>query len=159
MIILTILMGCSNRRYNGKVMKNIRVLIGILGLDQHEVGAVAVARMLRDAGMEVVYAGRFNLPAMIVQAALQEDVDVIGLSFHSWEHIYYLPELMSLLDKKQVAIPLIVGGSIITRADEGGLKKMGIAAVFGPSATQQRIVDSITALAGEYRGQRNKKYG
>ena len=139
-------------------MKNIRVLIGILGLDQHEVGAVAVARMLRDAGMEVVYAGRFNLPAMIVRTALQEDVDVIGLSFHSWEHIYYLPELMSLIEEKQVAIPLIVGGSIITRADEAGLKKMGIAAVFGPSATRQGIIETIRALAGEYRGLQIKKY-
>lgn len=136
-------------------MKNIRVLIGILGLDQHEVGAVAVARMLRDAGMEVVYAGRFNLPAMIVQTALQEDVDVIGLSVHSWEHMYYLPELMSLLERKQVKIPLIVGGSIITRADEVGLKKIGIAAVFGPSATPQGIIDSITELAG--RIQRSAK--
>jgi len=138
-------------------MKNSRVLIGILGLDQHEVGAVTVARMLRDAGMEVVYAGRFNLPAMIVQTALQEDVDVIGLSLHSWEYLYYLPELMSLLEKNQVAIPLIVGGSIITRADEAGLKKMGIAAVFGPSATPEGIVDSITALSGGYRGLRNNK--
>lgn len=149
MIFLTILMGSKNHRYKENVMKNTRVLIGILGLDQHEVGAVAVARMLRDAGMEVVYVGRFNLPAMIVQTALQEDVDVIGLSFHSWEHIYYLPELMSLLEKKQAAIPLIVGGSIITKADEADLKKMGIAAVFGPSATRQGIIDSITALSGE----------
>ena len=140
-------------------MKNIRVLIGILGLDQHEVGAMAVARMLRDAGMEVVYAGRFNLPAMIVQTALQEDVDVIGLSVHSWEHMYYLPELMSLLEKKQVAIPLVVGGSIITKADEADLKKMGIAAVFGPSATPQGIIETIRALAGEYRGLQIKKYG
>jgi methylmalonyl-CoA mutase C-terminal domain/subunit len=159
MIILTILTGCSNRRYKGKGMKNSRVLIGILGLDQHEVGAVAVARMLRDAGMEVVYAGRFNLPAMIVQTALQEDVDVIGLSLHSWEHIYYLPELLGLLGKREVAIPLIVGGSIITKADEAGLKKIGIAAVFGPSATRQGIIDSITALSDEYRDLRNKNHG
>jgi methylmalonyl-CoA mutase C-terminal domain/subunit len=140
-------------------MKKFRVIIGILGLDQHEVGAVAVARMLRDAGMEVVYAGRFNLPAMIVRTALQEDVDVIGLSVHSWEHIYYLPELLGLLEKNQAAIPLIVGGSIITKADETGLIKMGVAAVFGPSATRQGIIDSITALSDEYRGLRNIKHG
>jgi methylmalonyl-CoA mutase C-terminal domain/subunit len=109
--------------------------------------------------MEVVYAGRFNLPAMIVQTALQEDVDVIGLSLHSWEHIYYLPELLGLLEIREAAIPLIVGGSIITKADEAGLKKMGIAAVFGPSATRQGIIDSITALSDEYRGLRNKNHG
>jgi methanogenic corrinoid protein MtbC1 len=100
MIILTILTGCSNRRYKEKVLKNIRVLIGILGLDQHEVGAVAVARMLGMPAWRWSTQAVFNLPAMIVQTALQEDVDVIGLSVHSWEHIYYLPELMSLLEKQ-----------------------------------------------------------
>ena len=66
-------------------MHKVRVLIGILGLDQHEVGAVAVSRMLRDAGMEVIYTGRFNMPAMIVETSIQEAVDLIGLSCHSWE--------------------------------------------------------------------------
>ena len=73
--------------------KNIKVLIGILGVDQHEVGAMTVARILRDAGMEVIYAGRFNLPPTIVQAAIEEDVDVIGLSCHSWEYIHYMDDL------------------------------------------------------------------
>ncbi len=69
-------------------MHKVRVLIGILGLDQHEVGAVAVSRMLRDAGMEVIYTGRFNMPAMIVETSIQEAVDLIGLSRHSWEILF-----------------------------------------------------------------------
>ena len=72
----------------GKV-ENIRVLIGTLGMDQHEVGAIAVSRMLRDAGMEVVYTGTFNLPAGILNMSLEEDVDVIGLSCHSWEYLAF----------------------------------------------------------------------
>ena len=75
-------------------MRSVRILIGILGMDQHEVGAIAVSRMLRDAGMEVIYAGRFNLPHMIVQTCVQEDVDVIGLSCHSCEYLYYVPQLI-----------------------------------------------------------------
>ena len=86
-------------------MENKRIFIGTLGMDQHEVGAIAVARLLRDAGMEVLYMGRFNLPAMIVKVCLEEDVDVIGLSCHSWEYLYYLPELMTLMKEKSLDIP------------------------------------------------------
>jgi methylmalonyl-CoA mutase C-terminal domain/subunit len=121
-------------------------LIGVLGLDQHEVGAVTVARMLRDARMEVIYAGRFNLPSMIVKTAIQEDVDVIGLSLHSWEYIHYLPELMRLLRESSLKIPVITGGSIITKADREFLKAIGVAAVFGPSATRSKIEETIKAL-------------
>ena len=95
-------------------MKKIRVLIGILGLDQHEVGAVGISRMLRDAGMEVIYTGKFNLPSMIVKAGLEENVDLIGLSCHSWEYLYYLPELLELLKKEKLDVPVMVGGSVIT---------------------------------------------
>jgi methylmalonyl-CoA mutase, C-terminal domain len=129
-------------------MKTIRVLIGILGLDQHEVGAVSVARILRDSGMEVVYAGRFNLPSMIIKTAVQEDVDVIGLSVHSWEYLYYLPELIRLLEEGSLKIPVITGGSIITGSDEVTLKRMGLAAAFGPSATRSEIIHCIKVLAG-----------
>ncbi|HEX7409428.1 MAG TPA: cobalamin-dependent protein, partial [Candidatus Binatia bacterium] len=91
-------------------MKRIRVWIGMLGLDQHEVGAIAVARLLRDAGIEVIYAGRFNLPAGIVKAAVEEDVDVIGLSCHSWEYLEYVDELMGLLRERELELPVVVGG-------------------------------------------------
>lgn len=121
-------------------MNKIRVLIAMMGLDQHEGGALAVAGILRDAGMEVIYAGRFNLPAGIVQMALQEGADVIGLSCHSWEYLYYIPELIKHLHAEQLQIPIIVGGSVITPGDAKQLTKTGIAAVFGPGAKREEIV-------------------
>ena len=128
-------------------MERIRVLVGILGLDQHEVGAIAVSRMLRDAGMEVIYAGRFNLPPMILRAAVEEDVDVIGLSCHSWEYLYFVPELLGLLGQKQLHIPVVLGGSVITPGDADALIERGVAAAFGPGSTDEAIVDAIRAIA------------
>lgn len=127
-------------------MKKIRVFIGVLGLDQHEVGAIAVARMLRDAGMEVIYAGMFNLPPTIVHTSLQEDVDVIGLSCHSWEYFYYVPELLDLLREKKIEIPIIIGGSVITPGDGVKLKEMGVAGVFGSASTDEQIVETIKRI-------------
>ena len=88
----------------GHAMRPIRVLIGILGLDQHEVGAMSVARMLRDAGMEVVYLGRFNLPNDIAKAALEEGADVVGLSCHSWEYLHYLDPLLAALREQGLGL-------------------------------------------------------
>ena len=87
----------------------------MMGIDQHEAGAIGVSRLLRDAGMEVVYMGRFNSSDMIIQAALQEDVDLIGLSFHSWDFLYYVPEMIEMMKERDIKIPIIVGGSVITR--------------------------------------------
>ena len=109
----------------GHPMEKIRVLMGMLGLDQHEIGAIAVSRMLRDAGMEVIYTGRFNIPSMIVKTSIEENVDVIGLSCHSWEYLYYIPELVELLKEKDLDIPIIIGGSVITPGDVEKLKEMG----------------------------------
>jgi methylmalonyl-CoA mutase, C-terminal domain len=128
-------------------VKTIRVLIAILGLDQHEVGAIAVSRALMDAGIEVVYAGRFNLPAMILNTAIQESVDVIGLSCGSWEYLYYVPELMALLKEQDLAVPVIVGGPIITGGDMRTLREKGVAAVFGPGAAMEKIITAIKDLA------------
>ncbi|MEW6442467.1 MAG: cobalamin-dependent protein [bacterium] len=128
-------------------MDKIKVYIGTLGLDQHELGAVAVSRMLRDAGMEVVYAGRFNLPAAIVKTSLEEDVDVIGLSCHSWEHLYYVPEILDLLRRQSLAVPVVVGGSVITPGDRQKLTEMGVAAAFGPGALEKEIVETIRRIA------------
>jgi methylmalonyl-CoA mutase C-terminal domain/subunit len=124
-------------------MDRVRVLIGILGLDQHEVGAISVSRMLRDAGMEVIYSGRFNTPDTIVQTGIQEDVDVIGLSCHSWEYLYYVPELLELIRQKAVNIPVVVGGSVITPGDREKLASMGVAASFGPSSSNKDIIETI----------------
>jgi methylmalonyl-CoA mutase, C-terminal domain len=128
-------------------MHRVRVLIGILGLDQHEVGAVAVSRMLRDAGMEVIYTGRFNTPEMIVKTSIQEDVDLIGLSCHSWEYLYFVPQLIKLLAEQNAGIPVVVGGSIITPGDRVKLAEMGVAASFGPSSSAKEIVETIRRLA------------
>ncbi|MCP4756032.1 MAG: methylmalonyl-CoA mutase [Proteobacteria bacterium] len=127
-------------------MRKNRVLIGVLGLDQHEVGAVGIARMLRDEGMEVVYIGTFNVPKTIVRAAIQEGVDLIGLSCHSWEYLHYIPELMELLEKEDLRIPVVVGGSVITAKDGEEVLKMGVAAAFGPSSTNMDIIDGIDGL-------------
>lgn len=129
-------------------MKKIRVLIAMLGLDQHEVGAIAVAGVLRDAGMEVVYAGRFNLPRAVVKTALEEGVDVIGLSCHSWEYLHYLDELLELLRAQSPEIPVIVGGSVVTAGDARALLAKGIRAAFGPTALPEEIVATVRQLAG-----------
>ena len=129
-------------------MKPVRVLIAMLGLDQHEVGALAVARLLRDAGMEVVYAGRFNLPPSLVKMALEEDVDVIGLSCHSWEYLYYVDELLQLLRAHDVEVPVVVGGSVVTGGDARSLLDKGISAAFGPTATPEDIIATVRRLAG-----------
>ena len=102
-------------------MKKIRILIGMMGIDQHEAGAIGVSRLLRDAGMEVVYTGRFNSSEMIIQTALHEDVDIIGLSFHSWDFLYYIPEMIEMLKERDLSIPIIVGGSVITHEDASKL--------------------------------------
>ena len=126
-------------------MRPIRVLLAILGLDQHETGAVAIARLLRDAGMEVIYLGRFNLPEAIVSAAIQDDVDIIGLSCHSWEYLYYLDELTARLKQLEEPIPVVIGGSVITDTDKRSLT--GVAAAFGPTATPAEIIETIRNLA------------
>ncbi len=120
--------------------------MAILGVDQHEVGAIAVSRALRDAGMEVIYAGRFNLPTTIVKTALEEDVDIIGLSCHSWEFLYYVDELLDLLGNAEGHIPVIAGGSIITPGDEKKLIEKGIAAVFCAGASMDDIVDAVRRI-------------
>jgi methylmalonyl-CoA mutase, C-terminal domain len=128
-------------------VKNIRVLIGILGMDQHEVAAVGIAKMLRDHGMEVIYAGCFNTPETLFQSAIEEDVDVIGISSHSWEYLYYLPELMELLAAEEEPVPVVVGGSVVTAKDAQELTAIGVAAVYGSGASDGEIIDSIKELA------------
>jgi methylmalonyl-CoA mutase C-terminal domain/subunit len=131
----------------GEGTRPIRVLLGILGLDQHEVGAVAVARMLRDASMEVVYLGRFNLPEGIAKAALEEGADVIGLSCHSWEYLHYLDPLLAALREHGLDAPVVVGGSVVTAADAQAIRAKGVAAAFGSTAEAAEIVATIERLA------------
>lgn len=133
-------------------MKKTRVLIGVLGMDQHELGAVSVAKTLRDAGMEVVYLGRFNLPTSIVEASIQEDADLIGLSCHSWEYLCYVPELVELLKENGLDTPVIIGGSVITPSDREELLKKGVRAAFGPGVSDEEILVSIQQIVGTQAG-------
>jgi methylmalonyl-CoA mutase C-terminal domain/subunit len=127
-------------------MSTIRVLVGVLGMDQHEVGAVGIAKMLRDQGMEVIYTGCFNTPETIVQTAIEEDADVIGISSHSWEYLYYTPELLDLLKKNDLATPVIIGGSVITEEDAAKMLDLGVAAVFGSGSVVTDMIETVRNL-------------
>ena len=126
----------------------IRVLVAKPGLDGHDRGAKIIARALRDAGMEVIYTGLRQTPEMIVAAALQEDVQVIGLSILSGAHNAIVPRLMELLREKEMTDVLVVLGGIIPDEDAEQLKKQGVAAVFQPGSSLEEIVRFIRERAG-----------
>jgi methylmalonyl-CoA mutase, C-terminal domain len=129
--------------------QKIRVLVAKPGLDGHDRGAKVIARALRDAGMEVIYTGLQQTPSMIVEAALQEDVDVIGLSILSGAHMTLLPKITQLLREQDMEDVLVVAGGIISDADAQTLKQQhGVAAVYGPGASTQDIVRFIQENAG-----------
>jgi methylmalonyl-CoA mutase C-terminal domain/subunit len=121
----------------------IRVLIAKPGLDGHDRGAKIVARALRDAGMEVIYTGLHQTANMIVEAAIQEDVDVVGLSLLSGAHMTLFVDVSDLLKKKGIKDVLVIGGGIIPEEDIPKLKKAGIAGIFGPGTHCEEIVDFI----------------
>ena len=121
----------------------IRVLVAKPGLDGHDRGAKVVARALRDAGMEVIYTGIRQTPEMIVEAAIQEDVDVVGLSILSGAHMELFPPIVEGLKKKGMGEVLIVAGGIIPNEDIAGLQKIGIKSVFGPGTTTDNIAEFI----------------
>jgi methylmalonyl-CoA mutase, C-terminal domain len=123
----------------------IRVLVAKPGLDGHDRGAKVIARALRDAGMEVVYTGLRQSPEMIVNAALQEDVQVIGLSILSGAHNAIVPRVMDLLREKNMTDVLVVVGGTIPDEDAEKLKRGGVAAVFQPGASLDEIVEFIRA--------------
>ena len=128
--------------------RRLRVLVAVLGLDQHEAGALAVSRILRDAGMEVVYAGRFNLPDSIAGAAVEEDVDVVAISCHSWEFLYYSGQLVELLNEADPPIPVVIGGSVVTEADREDVMRSGVAACVLAGVSPAEIVSSFETAAG-----------
>ncbi len=124
-------------------MGTIRVVIAKPGLDGHDRGAKVVARALRDAGMEVIYTGLRQTPEMIVNAALQEDVDVIGLSILSGAHNAIVPRVMDLLRQNQMDDVLVLVGGIIPDVDLDFLKQQGVAGVFQPGTAMDEIVQFI----------------
>jgi methylmalonyl-CoA mutase C-terminal domain/subunit len=127
--------------------KRIRVIIAVLGLDQHETGALSVATMLRDAGMEVIYLGRFASPESVAAAAIEESADVVGISCHSWEYLHYLDDLLRGLAREGPRIPLMIGGSIISPSEKARLLEKGVSAVFGAGASTNDIVTAVQRLA------------
>ncbi len=129
--------------------KKIKVLIAKPGLDGHDRGAKVVARALRDAGMEVIYTGIRQTPDMIVQAALQEDVDVIGLSCLSGAHLQLFSDVMKGLKAKKMANVIVIAGGIIPEDDITTLKKMGIKAIFGPGTKTSDNAKAIKKLTNK----------
>lgn len=127
----------------------VRVLVAKPGLDGHDRGAKVVARALRDAGMEVIYTGIRQTPEMIAETALQEDVDVIGLSILSGAHMELFPLILDGLKKKGIGDRPVVAGGIIPEEDIVALKKLGIRAVFGPGTSTKDIINFVNGVAGQ----------
>ena len=123
--------------------RKIRVLVAKPGLDGHDRGAKVIARALRDAGMEVIYTGLRQTPEMVVHAALQEDVDVIGLSILSGAHNAIVPRVMDLLRQNKMEDVLVIIGGIIPDQDIPGLKQAGVAGIFLPGTPMDEIVEFI----------------
>lgn len=128
--------------------KKIRVLVAKPGLDGHDRGAKVVARALRDAGMEVIYTGLRQTPEQIVEAAIQEDVDVIGLSCLSGAHNHLFPRVVELLQAKNASDILVVGGGVIPEDDIPFLKENGITEIFTPGTSTGDVVNFIRSHAG-----------
>lgn len=131
--------------------RKTRVLIAKAGLDGHDRGAKVVAAALRDAGMEVIYSGLRKTPEMIVEAALQEDVDAIGISLLSGAHMTIFPKVLQLMGQKGLSDVLLFGGGIIPEKDIKELKKMGVGELFTPGASTNDIVAYLRRWQSEHR--------
>ena len=129
-----------------------RIVVAKPGLDGHDRGAKVVARALRDAGMEVIYTGLHQTPEQIVEAAIQEDADAIGLSVLSGAHMTLFRRLVELLRERGLDDVVVFGGGIIPEADIPELEKLGVAKIFTPGATMQSIVDWVRANVGQAVG-------
>jgi methylmalonyl-CoA mutase, C-terminal domain len=138
-------------------MRPIRVLIAKPGLDGHDRGAKVVARALRDAGMEVIYTGIRQTPDSIAEAALQEDVEVVGLSIHSGAHLDLFPRIMAALEGRGVTGVVVFAGGIIPEADIPAVREMGIDAVFGPGASLEEIVRAVRSAVEARRAAPEKE--
>ena len=126
-----------------------RIVIGTLGLDQHEVGAMAISRILIRHGYEVIYLGRFNTPERLTAAAEQEDADLVGVSIHSWEYAAYADELLARC--RELGMGLVLGGSVLTERDQADLLGRGADAVFGPYASEATMLRQIDAVVRRVR--------
>lgn len=129
----------------------IRVLIAKVGLDGHDRGAKVIASFLRDAGMEVIYTGLRQTPEMVINTALQEDVDAIGVSILSGAHMTVFPRMLALMKEKELTDVLLTGGGIIPGNDMKKLKEMGVGELFPPGTETKTIVDYITKWVKDNR--------
>ena len=129
----------------------LRIVVAKAGLDGHDRGAKVIARALRDAGMEVIYTGLFQTPEQIVQTAIQEDADGIGLSILSGAHMTLFPLVLEQLRAQDAADVVFFGGGTIPPEDAQALKKVGVKAIFTPGAPLQEIVDFVEAECGKRR--------
>ncbi len=129
--------------------RKIRVLVAKPGLDGHDRGAKVIARALRDAGMEVVYTGLRQTPEMVAEAALQEDVDVVGLSILSGAHMAIVPRIMELMKANEMSDVAVIVGGIVPDEDIPTLKQMGVTEVFTPGANTDDIVQVIRAAVAQ----------
>lgn len=129
----------------------VRVLVAKVGLDGHDRGAKVIATALRDAGMEVIYTGLRQTPEMVVNAALQEDVDAIGISILSGAHNTVFPKIIALMKEKEMNDVLLTGGGIIPEEDMTALNKLGVGKLFAPGATTSEIADYIKGWVKENR--------
>ena len=123
--------------------KKIRILIAKPGLDGHDRGAKVIARALRDAGMEVIYTGLRQTPEQIVETAIQEDVNIIGLSILSGAHTHLFPKIMQLLKENNTEDIIVIGGGVIPEEDIPELKKIGVAEIFTPGTDTRDIIKFI----------------
>ncbi len=126
--------------------RKVRILIAKPGLDGHDRGAKVVARALRDAGFEVVYAGLYNSPETLVQTAIQEGVDAIGCSFLGGEHLFYTRKLTDLMNEKQVRKVKLILGGVIPAEDIDDLKRLGVDCVFTPGTLRDTIIEAVNNL-------------
>ena len=122
------------------------VALAIMGIDQHENGVVAVARVLREAQMKVEYFGKFQTPAAVAEQAIEKDADLVGISCHSWEYLTLVPQLVEELRKRGSTIPVVIGGSVISAADGQKMRDAGVAAVFSTSMDSERVIECARAL-------------
>jgi methylmalonyl-CoA mutase C-terminal domain/subunit len=136
---------------NEKLNRPVRVLVAKVGLDGHDRGAKVIATALRDAGMEVIYTGLRQTPEMVVNAALQEDVDAIGISILSGAHMTIFPKVIQLMKDKGMNDVLLTGGGIIPEDDMQQLNTMGVGTLFSPGTSTADIAIYITAWVKEHR--------
>jgi len=135
------------------------VALAIMGIDQHENGAIAVARVLREAQMKVEYLGKFHTPASVADHAIKEGADVVGISCHSWEYMRLVPELIEELKKRGSDVPVVIGGSVITPEDAEKMRQAGVAGVFTNTQDSDKVIECVRGLSAARKrsGQNRRK--